>query len=244
MQPTKIVIVEDEVIVADNIRDTLEDLGYEVPEPAVTYTEALDLIEDEKPDLVLLDIQLGGLKDGIDLAAIIKEKYDIPFIFLTANADRATVERAKKVEPPAYLVKPFNREDLYTSIEVALYNSEKNKAKGKSEDDNSNYILSDSIFIKSGHYYQKVKFSDVLYLQSDHVYVKVITKDKDYLVRAALQEYINHFDQNTFIRVHRSYVVNMEHITGVDASTLKLGDKEVPLGRRHRDEVLSRLHLG
>lgn len=243
MQPTKICIVEDEIIVADNIRDTLETLGYAVPEPAISYTEAVEMIGQESPDLVLLDIQLAGQKDGVDLAHTIKKEFDIPFIFLTANADHATVERAKQVEPPAYLVKPFSKEDLFTSIEIALHNSGKKRNEGDPKD-NSNYIVKDSIFIRNGNYYQKVKFIDVLYLQSDHVYVKVVTKDKEYLVRAALQVYMSNFDSNNFIRVHRSYVVNMEHVDGVDATMLNISGHEVPVGRNYRDDILSRLRLG
>ena len=110
-------VVEDEIVIADNICMILEDLGYEVLEPAINYEEALETIKEDVPDLAILDIQLGGRRDGIDLAWKIKEDYSFPFIFLTSNADAATVERAKKVAPPSYLVKPFNKDDLFTSIE-------------------------------------------------------------------------------------------------------------------------------
>ncbi|MGB0430024.1 MAG: response regulator, partial [Bacteroidia bacterium] len=122
MAKVKILVVEDEIVIADNICDSLDELGYEVCEPAINYTEAVELLEAEKPDIAILDIQLAGSKDGIDLAWKIKEDYDIPFIFLTSNADPRTVDRAKKLTPPAYLIKPFVKDDLYTSIELALYN--------------------------------------------------------------------------------------------------------------------------
>src|ERR1700748_3650093 len=122
MDKIKIGIVEDEVIIAEGINSTLKQLGYAVAEPACNYTEALTMMAEEKPDLMLLDITLNGSKDGIDLAWKIKELYNIPFIFLTANADAATVKRAKETEPPAYLVKPFNKDELYASIEICLHN--------------------------------------------------------------------------------------------------------------------------
>src|SRR5436190_6769504 len=127
MDKIKIGIVEDEAIIADSLSHTLQQLKYDVAEPVASYSQALEMIESEKPDLLLIDIHLSGSKDGIDLAWKIKEDYDLPFIFLTANADAATVERAKNTEPPAYLVKPFNKDDLYTSIEICFHNYNKRK---------------------------------------------------------------------------------------------------------------------
>lgn len=120
MGKVKIQVVEDEIVIADNICTILEKLGYDVLEPVINYSEAITQLEEERPDLCLLDIQLAGNKDGIDLAWKIKEDFNIPFIFLTSNADPRTVGRAKELAPPAYLVKPFNKDDLYTSIEIVL----------------------------------------------------------------------------------------------------------------------------
>src|SRR4051812_22124930 len=103
MANIKVGIVEDEMIIAEGIVQALEQLGYEPTEPATSYTDALEMIEAERPDILLVDIQLSGKKDGIDLAWKIKEDYNIPFIFLTASSDPATVERAKLICPPAYL---------------------------------------------------------------------------------------------------------------------------------------------
>ena len=109
MSKIKIGIVEDEMLIALGISEALKELGYDVTEVANSYTEALEMIVNEKPDILLLDIQLSGHKDGIDLAWKIKNDFQIPFIFLTANADLATVERAKNVSPQAYLIKPFRK---------------------------------------------------------------------------------------------------------------------------------------
>jgi DNA-binding response OmpR family regulator len=90
MGKVKIVVVEDEIIIADHLCETLENLGYEVFEPAISYTEGKELIDTERPDIAILDINLSGRKDGIDLAKYIRENHDIPFIFLTSFADKAT----------------------------------------------------------------------------------------------------------------------------------------------------------
>ena len=172
MSKVKVLVVEDEIIIADNICDTLENLGYETTEPAINYTEALELIETENPDIAILDIQLSGKKTGIDLAKKIKEDYNFPFIFLTSNADAATVSEAKKVMPPAYLVKPFTKEELYTSIEIALYNYSEKKGKMNDVD----LIIKDTLFIKEKGVYIKIRFDEILYFKSSHIYIETKTK--------------------------------------------------------------------
>jgi len=243
MSKIKIGIVEDEVIIADNICTILAQLGYDVLEPASTYAEGLEMLKNEKPDIILLDVNLNGRKDGIDLAWKVKEDFNIPFIFLTANADASTVERAKQTDPPAYLVKPFNKDDLYTSIEIALYNFSKKKEQAESNT-SENYVIKDALFIKDGYYFHKAFFKDILYLESDNNYVTVHTADKLHLVRTSLQNYMEHFDPKKFFRIHRSYVINLDHIQTINSENVIINKKELPIGKSYRDELLSKLKLG
>jgi DNA-binding LytR/AlgR family response regulator len=245
MNKIKIGIVEDEVIIADSICAVLRQLGYDTTEPATSYSEALDMIENEKPDLMLLDINLAGNKDGIQLAADIKARYDLPFIFLTANSDSATVERAKIVEPPAYLVKPFNKNELFTSIEICLSNYSRQKQKKVSQiTDSTNFVINDAIFIRDGYSFVKVFFNDVYYLQSEHVYVKVITKDKEFLIRSSLQLYAENFDPKKFFRIGKSHVINVDHIQKMDGVSVTIEGKVLPMAKQFKDELMKRLRLG
>ncbi len=243
MSKIKVAIVEDEVIIARNITDTLIELGYEVAGPAINYTTALEMIEKEKPDLLLLDIQLSGRKDGIELAQTINKTMSLPFIFLTANSDSATIERAKRTEPNAYLVKPFTKEDLYTAIEICLYNySQKAKAdKNTAAESKENYIINDAIFIREGTVFVKVPFKEILYLESDHVYVNVYTATNKYLVRTSLLQYLKNFNPDKFFQVHRSYVVNIDNVDGINDIYISVNKKQVPIAKPFRDELLSRL---
>ncbi|MCJ8292542.1 MAG: response regulator [Crocinitomicaceae bacterium] len=237
MNKVTIAVVEDEVIIANDICDTLETLGYSVLEPAINYTEALETIEKHKPDLVILDIQLSGKKDGIDLAWKIKEDYNIPFIFLTSNADQLTIDRAKRVDPPAYLMKPFNEDELYSSIEIVLFNfAEKQK-------EDENLVINDSIFIKQQMLFKKVKFEDILFLKSDHVYVEIVTKNQNkYVVRGTLNSYLGKLDNN-FVRIHRSYIANLSHLDMINQVTIKIGAIELPIGQRYRKTLLDRINI-
>ena len=116
-----ILVVEDEAIVANDIRDTLISLGYTVAGTAKSGELALEKTAGTKPDLVLMDIHLAGKLDGIETAGQIHAKYGIPVIFLTAYADEALLERAKIAEPYGYIVKPYDERGLHSSIEMALY---------------------------------------------------------------------------------------------------------------------------
>ena len=129
MLDTQILIVEDERITAEDIKGALESAGYKVPDLASSGEEAVKKAGEIRPDLILMDIQLGGDMDGIQAAEIIREQYGIPVIFLTAYSDAFTVQRAKITEPSGYILKepfgfihkPFEESELHTTIEITLY---------------------------------------------------------------------------------------------------------------------------
>jgi two-component system response regulator LytT len=243
MAAIKVGIVEDEMIIAEGIAMALEQLGYHATEPVTNYTDALEMIASERPDILLLDIQLSGKKDGIDLAWKIREDYNIPFIFLTANSDPATVDRAKKLNPPAYLVKPFNKEDLYTSIEICLHNYAANSEKEKTAE-SGNYIIKESLFIKQGSAFTKVKIDDITYIESDNVYVNIFTLTNKLLVRSTIPAYLDIINVKHFVRVHRSFAVNAHHIDSITANSVLVQGREIPIGKVYRDELLVQLRLG
>ncbi len=119
-QPS-VLIVEDEALVAIEIERTLLKLGYRIAGKARNGDVALDLLATRQPAIVLLDIEIKGSRNGIDLARIIREKYNFPFVFLTAFGDRDTLAQLKDTVPYGYIVKPFNQADLLTTIELALH---------------------------------------------------------------------------------------------------------------------------
>ncbi len=139
MKGSRILIVEDEMIIAMEIRATLKKLGYEVAGSVISGFDAIQTAADKMPDLVLMDIRLKGEMDGIDAAKKIMELYDIPVIFLTGNSDRTTVERAVAIKPAGFLTKPFNERELFGNIEMAIHKHKviaqiKPQGREKSED--------------------------------------------------------------------------------------------------------------
>ncbi len=121
MTDTTILIVEDEVIVAADLDHKLDRLGYTVCGRTAYGEDAVALVRELGPDLVLMDIRLAGEMDGVEAAERIRRECDVPVIYLTAHADRATLDRAKRTEPFGYILKPFDERELESHIEMALY---------------------------------------------------------------------------------------------------------------------------
>jgi len=116
-----VLVVEDERVVAKDLQRTLTNLGYEVPVTVATADDAIRAASERCPDLVLMDIRIKGARDGIETAEILKSRFDVPVVYLTAYADQQTVSRAKLTEPHAYLLKPVKIDELRTAVEIAIY---------------------------------------------------------------------------------------------------------------------------
>jgi DNA-binding LytR/AlgR family response regulator len=238
----KIGIVEDEAIIADDLAALLEEMGYTCPEPAANYEDALAMLQRFDPDIAIVDINLAGRPDGLKVARYINEKLKKPFIFLTANSDPETVTSAREFRPAAYLVKPFQKADIYTAIEIALYNFQIDQ---KDQDaPQLTKLITDSLFVRDGDFFTKVRFDDIVYLSSEHVYVTIHTQSKKYLVRSTMQDYLLNFDPEQFLRVHRSYVVNLKWIERINTQSITAGGFDIPVSRQLRDDLLRRLKLG
>src|SRR5215471_19155846 len=121
MAKARVLVVEDEAIVAMDVATQLEDLGYEVAGVAATGDEAIKKVASAHPDLVLMDIVLLGAIDGVEAAETIRRVFDIPVVYLTAYDDDTILERAKITQPFGYIVKPLQERELHKTIEIALY---------------------------------------------------------------------------------------------------------------------------
>ncbi|SOE22607.1 DNA-binding response regulator, LytR/AlgR family [Spirosomataceae bacterium TFI 002] len=233
----KVGIVEDELIIADSLRLILQKMGYEVDEPVASFREGLEMFENFKPDLVLLDINIKGEKDGVDLAWILKTQYNIPFIFLTANSDKATIERVKETEPPAFLVKPFDKDELYATIEICFSNFNKQLISQKGS------LAKESIFVKDNNFFVRIRVADIIYLESSHVYVNIYLVNTKYVVRNSLSQLLELINSTMIQRVHRSYAVNFDHVSAINSDHIILNEHTIPLSKSYRDEILQKIKL-
>lgn len=241
MSRVRILIVENEAVIAMNIFDILEDLGYDVLEPATTYVEALDILKRDQPDIAILDIRLSGKKTGIDLARYINEEYELPFIFLTSNSDAATIDEAKKTNPAAFLVKPFVKDELFASIEIALHNYKQQENTIQPLEDNP--VIKNALFIKEKGVFHKIMIPEIMVLKSEHVYIRLtIAGGKNFLIRGSFASLAPALS-DAFIKVHRSYMINADFLENIGKTSVLIGKFEIPVSQRHREELLSKINI-
>ncbi|MCJ8166879.1 LytTR family transcriptional regulator DNA-binding domain-containing protein [Pontibacter sp. E15-1] len=240
----KILISEDEAIIAEDIAASLADLGYETC--AIDSGEdTIDMIRELHPDLVLLDINLRGDADGVEIGARIKDEFHIPFIYLTAYADRATIDRAKKTEPDGFLVKPFDEKSLRSAIEIALYkhdNSNK-ETNGAATSPKDQEVATDYIFVKVKHRIIKVHYSEILWVEAYDNYSFIVTADQKYLVSSTLKDMEHKLPSQNFVRVHRSYIANLDKIEALEENSVVFAKGDIPIGKSYKKTLMSRFNI-
>jgi DNA-binding LytR/AlgR family response regulator len=247
MGAVKILIVEDEMIIAADISLMLEGIGYEITGITPRGEDALKSIESTPPDLVLMDIALKGALDGVETSRFIFERHQIPVIFLTANTDDGTFARAKTTRPYAFISKPFQPSDLQRAIELALARlAEEHSGQSLLRVNDSAeeaYILADRIFVRQKGKMTKILLQDILYVEADRSYCKIFTPQAKYLMSISLGTFEEKLRANHFFRIHRSYVVNLHKIDTIsdDWGYLSIGDQTLSVSRSFKDELARRL---
>jgi len=238
---TKVLIVEDEMIIGANISLQLSKLGYEVNGIVSRGEEALIHIKHNKPDIVLMDIQLKGDMDGIETAQRMQSEHDIPIIYLTANTDDKNFNRAKTTNPYAFISKPFKKLDLQHAIELTT-DRIMNEQNGYLETPcSSPFVLKDSIFVRRNDTMIKILIKNIYYFEADRNYCKMYSKNRECLLVMTLKEISNKLPQEHFLRIHRSFIVNLSHVDEVAGSHVVISRKAIPMSKSLRGELLDRL---
>jgi two-component system, LytTR family, response regulator LytT len=249
MAKTKILIVEDENIVAKDLESILQDLGYKVIGIVSNAIDAITMTALHKPNLVLMDIMIKGKTSGIEAAKEIKSKYDIPVVFLTAYADDKTIDNAKDAFPYGYIIKPFKEKELETTIEMAInkYDEDKNV---KKERDLYHSLISqkssnDSIFIRADYKLNKVKYEEIYFIEALKDYVVINTADNEFTTHTTMKEMVRVLPDDQFVRVHRSFIVRLDKIFSIKYPDLIIEGKMkvIPIGGLYRKELYDKLNL-
>ncbi|WP_394750819.1 response regulator [Spongiimicrobium salis] len=240
----KILIVEDEIILAQDIKNRLTDNNYQVVGLVSSMDKALECIEAHPDiDLILIDIVLKGKGDGIALAEQINTKYQIPFIFLTSHSNDAIIERAKKVRPYAYILKPFNDRQVNIAIALALLNFSNNKLQktiGNQEfkTEKAHVLhIKDSLFLKKNHHFERVPLRQILFLRADSNYCTIHTKLGQFMYSTVLKNIEAQLPMEQFLRTHRSYVVNIQAVNGFEGNMLFIDNEKIPVSKTFKENV-------
>jgi two-component system, response regulator PdtaR len=254
MQHLKILIVEDEALIANDIQGLLMDWDYHVVGIAQDADMALEIFNLEHPDIVLVDVNLNGSMDGIDLAHKLNNIRKTPIIYLTAQADTKTVERAKMTEPAAYLLKPFNERHLHISLELAISNFHKHASDNPSDKESlfahevklsADVILKkdDAFFIKQNYRFVKLRLEDLVYVEADRNHSYLVMKNQKFIVRMALTEVVKRLQYLSLVRIHRSFAVNILFVDEFDEMEVIVNGKHIPFSSAYKDDFLKKFNV-
>lgn len=244
-----ILIIEDDLIIAENLKENLEEIGYGSIYIASNSTDALDLFNQKSPDLCLVDIQLNGSPmDGIDTILAGNMNKKCPIIYLTSFVDEASRERAKQTKPGAYLVKPANKIQIDIAIDMAL-NTFYNIVRPLKAPINPLIGSSDFIFLKirkkEYERYEKFYYQDISYLKSDGSYTEVHSCENSPVISYNLKKTLELINQSIYVRCHRSYAINIHHIQSFDVNYLYIANGNellsIPIGDQYRGDLMQQI---
>lgn len=236
MKPLKILIVEDELITANDIKETLEKAGHEIIAITQSSKEAISILKHSLPDLALIDITLeDSTLDGIDTAKALLMETKIPIIYLTANSETPTVQRAAETYPAAYLLKPFRHKELAIQVELAYHNYQGNKGL------TANPLISESLYFPFEGGHVRIKKSNVLYIKAEGSYVMIFEVNSERLFAMNLGYLVQFFSTPNFYRLSRSYLVNLDYVERIENSQLVIQGAIVPFSEKQYKDVIRQL---
>jgi DNA-binding LytR/AlgR family response regulator len=234
----KIVIVEDELLIAESLRMMLESLGYEVP---AIFNSGLEVIKNFRPgfaDIVIMDIELANNTNGIDTAIELKKICDPPIIFITNNTDERVRKKAiYETSALHYVAKPFSKLDISIAIDLTLKLSADKEGTSKKTNEFS-HLMNDSIFVKDGSSFKKIMISDIRFLKADGSYCNLFYKNNNILFSENLSFLEGKLSfAKSLLRVHRSYIINVNYIKKIQENRLWIDDEEIPIGITYKKEL-------
>ncbi len=237
MGRTQVLIVEDELITANDIKETIENDGYQVMGIARTGEKAIILAREQMPDIIIMDIQLAGEITGIEAAKEILLIKKVPILFLTANDDPDTLDEVKNINPAGFLTKPIRIADFTTNMAIALKNqSNDTPAKEKGTNGNAVYIP-----IKNGH--QKIANKDIFYIEASGSYVSIFTYEKTIMLSTNLGNIQKQLSEGSFVRISRKHIINIDHIERIENNVVVVKKKVLPVGDSYRTELFKNLQI-
>lgn len=223
----RVLIVEDELIIAEMLKEMLDALGYSVAGIAADCPSALKYIEEDSSiNFAICDINLNAEDTGINLGKLIHEKYRFPFIYLTSYFDKKTLRDASETQPSGYLIKPFTEADIASTLMVV---------------ESRTHPKSRELTFKDGHVTVKVVVDEIQYIESDGNYVTLFTDSQKLFLRNSLEGVLTEVNNPRFRRVHRSYAVNLDQVKSFSSQFLQLPLEKVPLSRKYKNEIIALL---
>ena len=245
-----VLIIEDDLIIAQNLKESLEEVGYVVTAIVQNYSQAAQQLSTNRPDVCLVDIYLkGSEKNGIEIVEEFRSSVDIPYVYLTSFGDNEYRHKIKATNPAGYLLKPASTQQVDVAIDFAVTNFLKSKAGAISKSQVGKtcplYSENDMLFVRTNGRYSKVMQSEIIYIQAAGAYCYLICHSTKTVITTNLKNLLEQLTDSKIFKCHRSYAVNQRYIHSFDDSCLYLEQgkeiTEIPISRRLRESVMIRL---
>ncbi len=236
MELLKVAIVEDNALVAKDIQIKVEKIGFSVAGLAKNGNELKALLQDVKPDVLLMDIDLNDKENGIDLAEEIQHRHNIPVIFVTGLRHDVIKQQAYKTKPFGYLSKPLQLNDLKSTIELAVLHSNKEvQLMGTN---------AQPIFFKDDSKLIGARLEHILWLDADGSYCKIHMKNNPIPIHKSMSMglLLSKLDCEYLVRIHKSTAVNLMWVDKIQDNQVFIAGQKLPIGKHYREEFLSKLN--
>lgn len=239
-----ILVIEDDQLLAMDLVARLEDMGYVVTAYFDSAKGVSAFLEENRVDLMIIDIELGGQRlGGIDLATSLGLKSSLPFLFLTSHTDEAIVAKAREVGPSAYLVKPYANTELQIAIELALSNfANRQNAAQPAPEKADHYVVKSSLFIKKDFRFHRLAVEDILYIEAQSNYTLIVSKREQFLLTVTMKVVEEKLDWPYFMRIHRSYIINLQQVEAFEGNMVFISGKSLPISEPNRTAFLERFN--
>ncbi|SHN13223.1 two component transcriptional regulator, LytTR family [Cyclobacterium lianum] len=233
----RIMIIEDDLVLATHLAQQLNNTGYQVSGIKTNGPDAILHFEKFQPQLLLVDIGLGGGMDGIETVSRIQEENDTTVIFLTGNDDQAHFEKARETQPFAFISKPFNFNELLRTLALATARMEAEQQRSASAG-----FYPDSIFIRNQNKLVKILYDDIHFVEAERNYSKIHTGEQSFLVVSPLKTLAGKLPAHLFIRIHRSYLVSIPKIDAIGDGFLEVNRRTIPVSKHFKQALLKKIN--
>ncbi len=213
-----ILIVEDEVLISERLRQIVKSLGHSVLDICGSLSDVQNYDMHNKPDLALLDIRMQGEDQGIEVAKIMNQ-HKVPFVFITSFSDKDTLQSAIIQGPKGYIVKPFSKKEMEEVLNKIIKEKPQN-----------------FLEIRSAKRLEKIPVEDIRWIKSENVYVEIHLEGEKIVVRKKLNEVEDLLTGSSLIRLHQSFIVNKKFVTKMDVQNVWINDNQFPVSKKYKAE--------
>ena len=240
---SKILIVELEYVLEEEMLCRLFELGHEIVKTVYNSNDALEYLEQNDVDIVLIEMNMDGKLKGFQLTENLNSTFNVPFIILAPTIIQAHLDMVKEASPSAILIHPTSLQQIHLSIALAISNFNNSKSSnfaGLIENPTMD-LLNNCLFFKKSNYFERVNFNDIFWLRAENNYTVIHTSKGDFIYSTVLKKFIEKLPMNQFIRVHRSYIINLSKIEGFEGKMVIIDNDRIPVAKNCQKKIFDLL---